>query len=556
MSITIQIRRGTAAEWTAANPVLASGELGLETDTGKIKVGNGVATWNATTYNVSSGDTVADITVGADAAPSGDGGIAYDGATATLTYTPPNVPSLETNTSIKIEGNILTYTDETGTDTDIDLSLYLDDTNLARIIQGTLDGGTGIATFERDDSTTFTVDFSPLFDDTNLARITSAAFDTGTGTITFTRDDASDITVNIDGRYHEQGTDIPDADISESSVTQHQAALVINESQIVFTSSFIELTDLSVGADAAASGSGGLAYDNTTGVFTYTPPDLSTYIALTDLSVGADAAASGSGGIAYDNSTGVFTYTPPDLSTYIALIDLSVGADAAASGSGGIAYDNSTGVFTYTPPDVPSLETTTSIALNGDSLDYTDEDGVVTNIDLSKYTDDTNLARISSATFDAVDTGDLILTRDDASTVEVNFDGRYVINETDPVFVQHTSYNITDGTGLLRNDGAGNWTYRGADLNAVDDVTITTPTARQGLIYDDPSSTWINGLQLFTDHSDININSLSTGEALLWNGATGQWYNGTVGNYAGYIDGGNAQSIYTTGDFAVDGGNA
>jgi len=40
-------------------------------------------------------------------------------------------------------------------------------------------------------------------------------------------------------------------------------------------------------------------------------------IALTDLSVGADAAASGSGGIAYNNSNGVFTYTPPDLSSYI-----------------------------------------------------------------------------------------------------------------------------------------------------------------------------------------------------------------------------------------------
>jgi hypothetical protein len=34
----------------------------------------------------------------------------------------------------------------------------------------------------------------------------------------------------------------------------------------------IELTDLSVGAEATASGDGAIAYDNTTGVFTYTPP--------------------------------------------------------------------------------------------------------------------------------------------------------------------------------------------------------------------------------------------------------------------------------------------
>ena len=50
MSITIQIRRGTAAEWTAANPVLAAGELGLETDTGKTKIGDGVTAWNSLGY--------------------------------------------------------------------------------------------------------------------------------------------------------------------------------------------------------------------------------------------------------------------------------------------------------------------------------------------------------------------------------------------------------------------------------------------------------------------------------------------------------------------------
>ena len=41
-------------------------------------------------------------------------------------------------------------------------------------------------------------------------------------------------------------------------------------------------------------------------------------IALTDLSVGAEASASGDGSIAYNNSTGVFTYTPPDFSSKLA----------------------------------------------------------------------------------------------------------------------------------------------------------------------------------------------------------------------------------------------
>tara|TARA_E500000075_G_scaffold102370_1_gene94286 strand:- start:9090 stop:10838 length:1749 start_codon:yes stop_codon:yes gene_type:complete len=40
-------------------------------------------------------------------------------------------------------------------------------------------------------------------------------------------------------------------------------------------------------------------------------------LALSSLSVGADASASGGGGIAFNDSSGVFTYTPPDLSSYL-----------------------------------------------------------------------------------------------------------------------------------------------------------------------------------------------------------------------------------------------
>jgi hypothetical protein len=43
----IQIRRGTAAQWSSANPVLASGEFGYETDTGKFKIGDGTTAWNS-----------------------------------------------------------------------------------------------------------------------------------------------------------------------------------------------------------------------------------------------------------------------------------------------------------------------------------------------------------------------------------------------------------------------------------------------------------------------------------------------------------------------------
>jgi len=65
-------------------------------------------------------------------------------------------------------GNMLEHTRTDGTVATVDLSLYLDDTNLARITAGVLDPITGIATFSRDDSSTFTLDMSPLLDDTSI----------------------------------------------------------------------------------------------------------------------------------------------------------------------------------------------------------------------------------------------------------------------------------------------------------------------------------------------------------------------------------------------------
>ena len=43
-------RADTAANWAAANPVLAAGEFGIETDTLQVKVGDGAQVWTALPY--------------------------------------------------------------------------------------------------------------------------------------------------------------------------------------------------------------------------------------------------------------------------------------------------------------------------------------------------------------------------------------------------------------------------------------------------------------------------------------------------------------------------
>lgn len=46
----IQIRNDTAANWKAANPVLLKGELGIEIDTRKLKIGDGISPWTGLKY--------------------------------------------------------------------------------------------------------------------------------------------------------------------------------------------------------------------------------------------------------------------------------------------------------------------------------------------------------------------------------------------------------------------------------------------------------------------------------------------------------------------------
>ncbi len=50
MAVKLQVRRGTATNWTSTNPTLSAGEFGLETNTGKLKIGTGSTAWNSLPY--------------------------------------------------------------------------------------------------------------------------------------------------------------------------------------------------------------------------------------------------------------------------------------------------------------------------------------------------------------------------------------------------------------------------------------------------------------------------------------------------------------------------
>ena len=83
MAVKFQLRRDTAANWTAANTVLDLGEPGFETDTRKLKIGDGATPWNSLDYTIiqdfaelsNTPTTLAGYGI-TDAASSSDAGLA------------------------------------------------------------------------------------------------------------------------------------------------------------------------------------------------------------------------------------------------------------------------------------------------------------------------------------------------------------------------------------------------------------------------------------------------------------------------------------------------
>lgn len=68
--MTIQVRRDTAANFTSGNPTLSAGEPGFETDTLRLKIGDGSTAWNSLRYQtletitVALSDETTDLTTG------------------------------------------------------------------------------------------------------------------------------------------------------------------------------------------------------------------------------------------------------------------------------------------------------------------------------------------------------------------------------------------------------------------------------------------------------------------------------------------------------------
>ena len=400
----------------------------------------------------------------------------------------------ETLTSLSISGNILTYTDEDGTDTTIDLSVYIDDTNLARLTSGVLDGTTGIATFQRDDASSFTVDMSALIDTAaittlqvqldahegdlnNPHQVTSTQV--GLGNVDNTSDvdkpvstpQQNALDLKADAVHTHVEADITDLDkYTQAEIDTQQDAqdLIITNNVADIASNLSEIqqneTDriaadaaLQAGLDQEILDRGAADTALQTDVDSKSPighthtiseiTDAATVAATGDfndlINIPAPVAAPVD---SVNGQIGVVVVTATDvgLGNVDNTSDVDKPISTATQTALDVKYDASNPLGFETPAELDSRdtanrdrtnhtgtqlaatisdfmaevqasETVTSLSLNANMLSYTNEAGAVTNLDLSIYLDDSNLARLVSGTLDAT-TGIATFERDDAST--------------------------------------------------------------------------------------------------------------------------------------------
>jgi len=237
----------------------------------------------------------------------GDGSLAYNSSTGVITYTGPSAANVRAHLSVAA-GSGLTYNSGTGVfSTSAIPNAQLDNSSLTV-------GSTSISL----GATATTV--------VGLTSLTSTTLE-GTTTVRIGAADAANgIVLNSSGiTFEGSGADANETTISVTNATADRSIVFPDAGGTVAL-----LTSLS--ASNSGTGHGALAYNNSTGAFTYTvvtAANIRGEISVTD--------SGGDGSLAYNNSTGVITYTGPSAANVRAHLSVAAGS--------GLTYNSGTGVF-------------------------------------------------------------------------------------------------------------------------------------------------------------------------------------------------------------------
>jgi len=359
--------------------------------------------------------------------------------------------------------------------------------------------------------------------------VTSASFDTGNGVLTLAKTGGATVTADLDGRFLTSYTEtnnlssavtwanVPDANITQSSVTQHQAALSITESQISdlqsYLTSYTETNNLSTAVTWANVPNANITESSVTqhqaalSVTESQISDFGTYLtAHQDISGKANlSGATFTGDVSFNDGVKAKFGTDSDLLIYHNDGEPSVIEDAGELGlvlktNGNIfavTSDTNESMITATPDggvtlhydgtskvnvgqdsvaidDDLSVQTGNDLYVRGGELDVTGDivvSGTVDGVDvatlganaLTTHQDITGKANLSGATF----TGDVRLSDD----VELK------LGDGDDFRIFHSS---ATGTTTIREQGTGSLLIQGENLNVTDTSTKSYLSAIAG----------------------------------------------------------------------------
>ena len=216
MATRMQQRRGTASQWTSANPVLNAGEMGWESDTNKFKIGDGTNHWADIDYFADINSTVN---------PAFGSSITFEGATAN---------DFETILAIAdpTADRVITLPDTSGTVALVDASgnLTISGTLTATTLNSTTINATTGIVFEgvtpNEFETTLTVTdptadrVMTLPDASGTVALTSDISVTASSTNTFTNKSIALGTNPVSGTLAEFNTAVTDADLVSLAGTE------------------------------------------------------------------------------------------------------------------------------------------------------------------------------------------------------------------------------------------------------------------------------------------------------------------------------------------------
>ena len=316
------------------------------------------------------------------------------------------------------------------------------------------------------------------------------------------------------------GTDGTDGQLTITNITADGTVDFTGATLVGISAGGIDLNDLSVSVDAA--GVANLEYDNTTGVFTYTPPDLSSYLTASSTDTLTNKSGSNS---QWTNDEGFTTNTGTVTPSSTDVFTNKSGSNSQWTNDEG--FTTNTGTTT-----ADNVQTFTN--KSGSNSQWTNDEGFTTNVgDITEVVAGTSLsggATSGSATLDVANDG---ITATQLSVTGNGNAGQVLSSDGDGTFTWIASgtgggISLTDlsvtvaavGTAnLAYNDLTGVFTYTPPDLTTyLTESSTSTLTNKSG-----SNSQWTNDEGFTTNTGTVTPSS--TDVFTNKSGSNSQWTN-------------------------------